>query len=205
MLSRRAGQGCNAPHLHILLSLILAPIRTHRHRRFKKLKPSKTFPRNEEILALEVLVFSETGERRGVVPTNSAIFEARKLGLDLVAVSPKSNPPVCKVMDFGKFIYQQEKNERKSKARSKKVETKGVRLSLNMGPHDEDVRRKQAQKFLDNGDRVQIQMFLRGREKAFFPQARDKLQQFAKSLEREIHEEGFNKQGGSLSLLISNK
>lgn len=140
-----------------------------------------------------------------MIATSTAIFEARKLGLDLVAVSPKATPPVCKMMDFGKFIYQQEKNERKSKARSKKVETKGVRLSLTMGPHDEEIRRKQAQKFLDNGDRVQIEMFLRGRQKAYIAQAREKLKQFGQSLDREIHEDGFNAQGGSLSLSISNK
>lgn len=102
--------------------------------------------------------------------------------LDLVEIAPVANPPVCKIMDYGKYLYQLEKRERKQRASQKKVDIKGIRISLKMGEHDLEVRRNQTNKFLEAGHKVKVEMILRGREKAHQPQAYDRIQQFKASL-----------------------
>ncbi len=120
-------------------------------------------------------------------------------------VSPLANPPVCKLIDFGKFKYQQEKAEQKSKHKQKKVELKGVRLTLKMGEHDLEVRIKQASKFLAKGDKVRIEMRLRGREMAHQDLAREKIKKFIESLGEVALEQPLQKQGRLFSVIINNK
>src|SRR3989338_2630409 len=133
------------------------------HRR-KKEEPKKIYFFNEGIAAPQVLVLDKAGANLGVMPTSKALSLAREEGMDLVEINPKSTPPVAKIIDFGQFRYQQEKEARISKAHQHVVEIKGVRLSLRIGDHDAEIRRNQALKFLDEGNKVKIEVILRGRE-----------------------------------------
>lgn len=106
------------------------------------------------------------GEQLGIVSTKEALRQAREAGLDLVEVSPKAEPPVCRILDYGQWIYNQNKLQQKAKVKSKKSEIKGVRLTYNMSLHDLKVRANQATKFLNQGNRVKTEIILKGRQKA---------------------------------------
>ena len=131
---------------------------------------------NNQIRAPEVRVIDETGQQMGTMPTWQALNLARERGLDLIEVAAKTVPPVCKIGDFGKFLYQKDKQSRGNKPH--RVEVKGIRLSFNIAKHDLEMKAKQAQKFLGKGDRVRIEIVLRGREKAFGNLAKEKLEAF---------------------------
>jgi len=124
----------------------------------------------------EVRVIDETGKQLGVMPTGQALNLARERGLDLIEVSAKTIPPVCKIGDFGKFQYQKEKQSRGHKPH--RVEVKGIQLGFNIAKHDMAVKAAQAQKFLEKGDRVRIVIVLKGRQKAFGHLAKEKLEEF---------------------------
>lgn len=141
-------------------------MRIHRHRHHKPKLQVQEYNFNERILAPEVRVVAGEDEMLGVMPTVKAIELARARGADLVEVSPKANPPVCRILDYGQFKYQKEKEARKQKAQSKEVEVKGIRISLRIGEHDLEIRHQQAKKFLERGDKVKIELVMRGREKA---------------------------------------
>lgn len=127
-------------------------------------------------------------------------------GLDLIEVSPLAKPPVARILDYGAYLYRQEKIERKSKAKQKRVEIKGIRLSLNIGKHDLEMRRSQSEKFFEKGDKVQVEMILRGRERAHVPRAVEIMREFAKSFgESVVIEQDISKMGGRLTLLLMKK
>lgn len=107
---------------------------------------------------------------------------AQERGFDLVEVAENAKPPVCRLMDYGKFLYQQSKNERKQKVKTKKTDTKGIRLRLGTGTHDLDFKSRQAIKFLRKGHRVQIEIVLRGREKALSQLAVKAVKNFIEKL-----------------------
>ncbi|MEK7160442.1 MAG: translation initiation factor IF-3 [Patescibacteria group bacterium] len=132
---------------------------------------------NERIKAPEVRVLDETGKQLGVMPIAQALALARQAGLDLVEITANANPPVCKIIDLGKFLYQKEKKA-KEQSKGRRVEVKNIRLSFNIAQHDLAMKAKQAKKFLLAGNRARIQIVLRGREKAFAPLARQKLANF---------------------------
>lgn len=121
-------------------------------------------------------MIDERGQQLGVIPIGQALTLARERGLDLIEVAAKAVPPVCKITDLGKFLYQKEKQNRGQKAH--RVEVKGVRLSFNIAKHDLEVKVRQAEKFLAKGDRVRVEIILRGREKAFAHLAKGKLEEF---------------------------
>jgi len=113
-----------------------------------------------------------------------------------VEVSPVARPPVCKILDYGKFQYQQNRSQQKAK----KTETKGVRLSFKIGQHDMLVKQKQVNKFLSQGHKVKVEMWLRGRERAFKLQAKEKINEFLNSLEAEYQtDKNIEIQGPTLS------
>lgn len=148
------------------------------------------------------MVIDEEGVQLGVMPTSRAIEMAFERELDLVEVSPIAKPPVCKIIDYGKFQYQQSRNQQKTK----KVETKGIRLSLSIGQHDIDVRKKQTTKFLDQGHNVKIDLKLKGREKAFRDRARGVVKQFLEQLDCEYKiDKPIDIQGSIVSVSISKK
>lgn len=127
-------------------------------------------------------VIDENGAQLGVMPPFEASQIARERGLDLVEVAPLANPPVCRIMDYGKFQYQQSKQERTSKAKQKKVDMKGIRIGVRTDEHDLEFKKNQAEKFLTKGDKVKIEIQLRGREKAHADLARQNLAEFIKSI-----------------------
>jgi len=161
---------------------------------------NKKFRVNNWIRVPEVMVIDENGEQLGVLPTARALSMAEERGFDLVEVSPVADPPVCRIMDYGKFQYQQNRVQQKPK----KIETKGVRLSFKIGEHDLLVKKKQVTKFLDQGHNVKIELRLKGREKAFRDKAKEKIKQFLDSLEVEYKmDKGIQAQGPTLSITIN--
>lgn len=115
---------------------------------------------------------------------------AQEAGLDLVEVGPLANPPVCKITDFGALKFRQQKQERKQKAKQKKVDVKGIRLSLNIGDHDAQIKANRAKDFLEEGHKVKVEIILHGRERQFRDLAIEKINQFEKSLGIPTKEEG---------------
>lgn len=165
---------------------IRSDMRIHRHRVRKPKFEVAEYKANEAITAPEVRVINEEGESFGVMTTEAAIALARSKEMDLVEVSPKANPPVCKMVDFGQFKYQKEKEARKQKAQSHEVEVKGVRLSLRIGDHDLETRHQQAKRFLERGDKVKIELVLRGREKGHQELAREVAGKFIEILKTDF-------------------
>lgn len=115
--------------------------------------------------------------------TDEAFRLAQEKGLDLIEIAPTVTPPVCRIMDFGKFKYQREKGEREHGKKQKEVGTKGIRIGFTTGKHDLELRAKQIQKFLAAGDKVRVDMRLRGREKAHGNVALQKFNEFLNMLE----------------------
>jgi translation initiation factor IF-3 len=153
---------------------------------------------NRQIRAREVRVIDETtGEQLGVLTLEEALQKAQERNLDLIQVTDKVEPPVCKIMDYGKFLYQQKKKEKEAAKKQKGGGLKGIRLGFNMAQHDLEVRARQAEKFLKEGNKVRIEMRLRGREKALGGFAKEKINKFLEVLrgltpyktEREIKRE----------------
>ncbi|WP_042263863.1 translation initiation factor IF-3, partial [Clostridium butyricum] len=125
---------------------------------------SKDFSMNEGIREKEVRLIGKDGEQLGVVSTNEARRLADENELDLVMISPNAKPPVCKVMDYGKFVYEQSKKEKEAKKKQKVISIKEIRVSLTIEEHDIDIKAKNARKFLLDGDKVKITVRFRGRE-----------------------------------------
>lgn len=142
----------------------------------------------------------------GVVETFKALQIAKDRGLDLVEVADKAVPPVCKILDFGKYLYQLQKEEKQNKSKRRIIEIKSVRLTPRISKNDMQMRAHQAEKFLNEGNRVKIDMALRGREKALKDFARTKIQEFLTMLAVEIIvEKEPEKQPYGLSLIINKK
>ncbi len=121
-------------------------------------------------------------EQLGLMPIEKARALAEERETDLVEVSPKSNPPVCKLMDYGKYLYRMKKQEQQHKKSSKKTEVKGIRLGVSIGDHDLEVRRKQAAKFLRDRHSLKVVIIFRGRELMHKDLGREKMFEFAESL-----------------------
>ncbi len=141
---------------------------------------------NEQIQANELRLIGNNGEQIGIVKRFKALEIAQAEGLDLVEIAPHAKPPVAKIMDYGKRQYNKKKQERKSRAKSKKKEAKGVRLGIKTDTHDIDVKKKRTLKFLKKNYKVCIEIVLKGREKMFLPKAREILENFIKNLETPI-------------------
>lgn len=165
----------------------------------------QVFRFNVGIKAPEIRVIGSEGEHIGVFSLAEALNMAREAGLDLVEINPTAVPPIAKIVDFGQFKYQQEKEMRKQKAHQKTIDVKGIRLSLRIGDHDIEIRREQAKKFLDGGDKVRVEIILRGREKGHGDLARQIVQDFVKSLEDVRVEQPFQRQGGVVSMMVAKK
>ena len=124
----------------------------------------KTSRINEQIRVSPIRVVSHTGEQLGIIATEEAMSIARENGLDLVEVAPNETPPVCRIMDYGKFKYQQRKKHNRSSGKVHQTKIKEIRLRPKTGKHDIDFKVKQAAGFLENRDKVQISVVFRGRE-----------------------------------------
>jgi translation initiation factor IF-3 len=129
--------------------------------------PSRDGPRvNNEIRVPRVRLVDERGEMVGVVSTLEAITMAEEAGLDLVEVAPNADPPVCKILDFGKFKYEEQKKKNEARKRQKIIEVKEIKLRPGIDDHDYDVKMRSMQKFIEEGDKVKVTLRFRGREMA---------------------------------------
>lgn len=161
---------------------------------------------NLQIRVDQIRVIGADGEQLGVMLTRDALAHAQDKGLDLVEVSPNADPPVCKILDYGAHQYQQDRIARKQKSKQKAAEIKGVRISFKIGVHDLEMKAKQSQKFLDRGDRVKLEIILRGRENRFKDKAVEKMHQFVEMLGDGCYTDGdISKTGNRLSLIIRKK
>lgn len=183
-------------------------MRIHYRRRPPPKPPGQIYRANEHILVPEVRVIDEEGKYLGVLKTADAIALAHEREYDLVEVSPKDVPPVCKFLDYGAFKYQKDKETRQQKAHAKKVEVKGIRLSVKMGGHDLEVRHEQALTFLKEGQKLKIEIILRGREKAHGDLAVTRIKDFLADLEKTYAlytEQEVKQQGGNVSAIVGRK
>jgi translation initiation factor IF-3 len=121
---------------------------------------------NDEITALKIRLIDENGEMLGVFGVKQAIEKAIAAGLDLVEISPNAEPPVCKILDYGKFKYENQKKLTEAKKKQKTVEVKEIKLRPAIGDHDYEVKLKAAKKFIENGDKLKVTLRFRGREMA---------------------------------------
>jgi len=134
---------------------------------------------NNQIRAKELRVVGADGANLGVIPTEEAVKEAEKVGLDLIEISPNANPPVAKIMDYGKFQYELKKKQREIKAKSHVTETKSAQVKIGTGEHDLAIKAKRVSEWLAEGHRVKIDLFLWGRYKYMeFSFLKERLERF---------------------------
>lgn len=134
---------------------------------------------NDRVRAPEIRLIGAEGENVGVVTPARAMEMAKEVGLDLVEISPNAAPPVCKIMDFGKFKYETQKKESEARKKQKIIEIKEVKFRPNTDTHDYDVKMRNVYKFLDNGDKVKVTLRFRGREMAHLNLGRALLERVA--------------------------
>ena len=136
---------------------------------------------NNQIRARELRLIDETGEQMGIISLEEALRIARERNLDLIQVTEKVTPAVCRLGDYGKYLYREEKKE-KATHKHKGGELKGIRLTFNISQHDLETRVRQTEKFLKRGDRVRVELPLRGRQKALQNFAKEKIEKFLEIL-----------------------
>ena len=180
-------------------------MRISRHpRRFQK-PTGINFRVNEGINIPEIQVIDETGKFLGRMPTRQALDMAEERGYDLVEVNPTGNPPVAKLLNFGQFKYEKEKELKKQKLAVKQIEIKGIRLSTRIGAHDLELRKKQSLQFLTDGNKVKIEIILKGRERQHsylaFKTINDFIIQLKQTMEIKI-EQPTIAQGNKIGALI---
>ena len=138
---------------------------------------------NEEIRDKEVRVISEDGEQLGIMSAAQAVKLAESMNLDLVKFAPQAKPPVCKIVDYGKYRFEQNKREKEAKKNQRIIEIKEIRLSLNIDTHDFDTKAGHAKRFLDEGNRVKVSIRFRGREMAHPEIGTKIMERFAQACE----------------------
>ena len=134
---------------------------------------------NEEIRDRELRVIDENGEMLGIMSREQALSLAEERKLDLVNISPNAKPPVCKILDYGKYRYEMQKREKEAKKKQKTIQVKEIRLSTFIEDHDIQVKAKTACKFLQEGDKVKVSLRFRGRERDYTAKGRDVMNKFA--------------------------
>lgn len=158
---------------------------------------------NEQIRAPLIRLIDENDEQLGEMSSAEALQMARERELDLVEVAPLAKPPVCKILDYGKFLYRQNKIEQKHKRMQKKTEMKTIRLSLRIDEHDLDVKAKQARGFLEEGNSVKVNLMFKGREMAHEDLGMQKVQAFFDRIKDAASVEApAKKQGNSINMVL---
>lgn len=161
---------------------------------------------NEEIRDKEVRVVGSDGSQLGIMTSKAALELARKENLDLVNIAPKAEPPVCRIMNYGKYCFEQAKREKEAKKKQKVVEVKEVRLSLKIDVHDFNTKVNQAIKFLGHGDRVKVAIRFRGREMAHPELGTSVMERFARACaETGVVDKQPKMEGRSLVMFMSAK
>ena len=158
------------------------------------------------IRASELRVIGSSGEQLGVLPRNEALKIAENAGVDLVEISPGANPPVAKVIDWGKYQYQKVKEQQKNRAKSKQTELKQMRFGLKIGSGDLEIKLRKIRAFLGDGHKVRIQIFFRGREMAHKELGYDMINKIITLLEDDaVVEQQPQMAGRNLSITIRSK
>ena len=161
---------------------------------------------NEQIRDREVRVVSASGEQLGIMSSREAMKLAQEAELDLVKIAPKAQPPVCKIIDYGKFKYEQTRKEKEAKKKQKTVEIKEVRMSTNIDTNDLNTKIHNAKKFLEKGNKVKVTLRFRGREMAHVQQSRHILDDFAETLKEIASIEKAPKlEGRNMSMVLTVK
>ena len=161
---------------------------------------------NEQIRANELRVIGESGEQLGILSRQDALKAAEDAGLDLVEISPNADPPVAKIVDWGKYQYQKMKEAHKSRRNNKQSELKQMRFGLKIGQGDLDIKLRKVREFLAEGHKVRIQIFFRGRENAHREIGYDMINKIGTLLEEEaVFEHQPTMAGRNLSVVIRKK
>ncbi len=173
-------------------------------RKFNRFDKKPIIRANEEIQFSEVQVIDEEGKNLGVMETGKAIALARERGLDLVEISSKTTPPICKIIDKGKYLYQKEKKEKIQKSKQRRSgEIKEMRIGFTTSEHDLIIKARQVEKFLKENDKVRIEIRLKGRERSFGDLAKEKLEKFLSFITVEYNkEEEIKKSPSGMNLTI---
>lgn len=167
---------------------------------------NKKYIVNEDIREKEVRLLGNDGSQLGIVSSRDALAMAEQAELDLVMISPTAKPPVCKIMDLGKYIYEQSKKEKEAKKNQKIVNIKEVRCSLTIEAHDIDIKAKNARKFLLDGDKVKVTVRFRGREMELTHMGKKILDTFVTKLEDvSIVEKPAKKEGRNMTVVLGPK
>lgn len=161
---------------------------------------------NEQIKDKEIRLVGENGEQLGIMPVKEAMRMAEEAEMDLVKIAPTAKPPVCKIIDYNKFKYEQSRKDKEAKKKQKTVELKEIRLSPNIDSNDLNTKVNNARKFIGKGNKVKITLRFRGREMAHMQQSRHILDDFAKQLEDiAVVEKPSKLEGRSISLVLTEK
>ncbi len=176
-----------------------------RHRRCPTIS-KESLRINEEIHIREVRVTSANGEQLGIMLTRDALRLAEEQHLDLVEVAPKARPPVCRIMDFGKYRYEQQKRDKEARKKQKVVTIKEVKLRPNIEQHDFDVKLKNAQRFIEEGNKVKVTIMFRGRELSHPEIGSAVLDKMASALGDTVSvERGAKLEGKNMTMILSPK
>lgn len=161
---------------------------------------------NEQIRDKEVRLIGENGEQLGVMSAREAQKLAEEAGLDLVKIAPTAKPPVCKIVDYGKFRYEQARKEKEAKKKQKVIDVKEIRLSPNIDTNDLNTKVNAAKKFLIKGDKVKVTLRFRGREMAHMNSSKHILDDFAASLsDVAVVEKAPKVEGRSMTMFLTEK
>ena len=161
---------------------------------------------NGQIRDKEVRVIAEDGDQLGVMPVKEAMKLAQEAELDLVKIAPKAQPPVCKIIDYGKYRYELARKEKEAKKKQKTVEVKEVRISPNIDTNDLNTKVNNAKKFIAKGNKVKVTLRFRGREMAHMQQSKHILDDFAEMLaEVAVVEKPAKLEGRSMSMVLTEK
>ena len=161
---------------------------------------------NEQIRDKEIRLVGEDGSQLGVMPTRDAMRMAEEAGLDLVKIAPTAKPPVCKIVDYGKYKYEMLRKEKEARKKQRTIEIKEIRLSPNIDTNDLNTKINAARKFLTKGDRVKITLRFRGREMAHMNSSKHILDDFAQSLsDISVVEKAPKVEGRSMTMFLTEK
>lgn len=157
---------------------------------------------NEEIRDKELRIIDSDGSQLGFMSSSKALELANSKNLDLVKIAPQASPPVCKIMDYGKYKFEQAKREKEARKKQKIVDVKEIRLSLNIDVHDFNTKLKHARKFIKNGDKVKVSIRFRGREMGHHEIGYETMQKFAEAISSDANVEKAAKLEGRNMLMF---
>lgn len=161
---------------------------------------------NEQIRDREVRVVSKDGEQLGIMPISEAMKMAREAELDLVKIAPNAKPPVCKIIDYGKYRYEMARKEKEARKKQKTIEVKEVRLSPNIDDNDLNTKVNAARKFIQKGDKVKVTLRFRGREMAHVQSSKQILDVFAEKLQDiAVVDKAPKMEGRSMTMFLTEK